>query len=504
MVSLSSYQPSQYSEILHVDPATGSYRVQRLPLANEFFREQGLSAFTLASEQRDLNQAVQQQLIDCFLDTACAERWLQAAQAGLCLRSYVSHRVLAACRRLAARFAGYLGHRPLRYQELLPYVLDDDGKRLILVIDQQQRLLQATGKLDNLAYIRFSVEVLRRFDPTAQAVPNLDVWIYYQTQQHAEIRRLLSEYGLSLFTDWALLNRVSPGQLAQLSDYEQLIVQAFHAVYRRDRRLLTRSETRQRCTEPSQAQLAEMLTRLAPAMAESLTPTALLQALRRIAAQLRCQEVWRKRGAPLAESIEARQEASCWEIADSDSSTIAALEAQETDQVCQQLLQQALTDSIEESLRESLRALQQRRRYAKLADCLIPALRLLYEDGRSQGEIAQALALSNQSQVSRLLNLKQLLAQVRFKTLAKLMQLLAQSSLGVPVDRLDDAHLDQLTQRLEQFLDAEVFAPAIAELKGTKRGESLYAEQLRHCLQHYAHPAKTAHPAIARGDQSRC
>ncbi|MEO1402947.1 MAG: hypothetical protein AAFV72_17105 [Cyanobacteria bacterium J06635_1] len=480
MVDLSRYALSQYCEILRIDPATGGCTPQLLPLAR-IFLDRAFENIAVGDSpvSPQPHQSIQRTLFENFLADCQPEHWEQMAQAGLCLRSRTSYSILAACRKISARFAGYEGSARLRYQDLLPCVLDDDGQRLVVIDSNKQRELSA-GELKPLLYVPFTVQMLSRFDPQAQTQLNLDSWAYHQTQQHSEVRRLLSEHGFSLFTDWALLNRVGQQQQAQFSAPEQAIIQAFHAVYRRDRRQLARQQARQRCVEPNSTQLDEMLTLLQGAVPPDLNPSQLLSMLKQIATQLRHQEIWRKRGAPLADSIDAkRATVNTWEIVDP---VAPQLETEDIRSACQQVLQQALQKGIAESLIDYIRALKQRRKYAKLADRVVPALKLLYGEGKSQSEVATALNLSNQSQVSRLLNLKQLLGQVRLKTLTHMIGLLGQQELGLQTpDRAEP-----MVHRLEEFLDAEIFIPAIAELRTSKRGESLYADYLRHCLETFS------------------
>lgn len=505
--SLSRYSLAQYCEILRIDPATGHYKALPLSIARAFLDaklkkniDEGDGSISFED-----HQFIQRALFAEFLTDCLPQHWEQIAHSGLCLRSCLSYSILAACRKISARFSGYEVPKKLRYQDLLSYVLDDDGQHLIVVESDQSRELHA-GELRTLVYVPFAIEVLRRFDPQAQAQLNLDSWAYYQTQQHPEVRRVLSEYGFSLFTDWALLNRVGQQQLAQFSPPEQAIIQAFHGVYRRDRKQLARQQARQRCVEPSSAQLAEMLAALQGKVPPDLTPPQLLSILKQMASQLRRQEIWRKRGAPLADSIEARQATvKTWEIVDTaPADPIAQLATQDVRGVCQQLLQQALQQGIEDSITDYIQALRQRRRYAQLADRVIPALKLLYVEGKSQNEVATALNLSNQSQVSRLLNLKQLMGQVRFRTLTRMIGLLRQRGLGVSLP--ESVCAGPLAERLETFLDTEIFIPAIAELRTAKRGKSFYADHLRQYIETYDSSLETPsenhyETALSRGEK---
>ena len=147
------------------------------------------------------------------------------AQAGLCLRCYVSEPILKACQKIASLFAG---DKSFTYQDLLPFVLNDDGKALVVLdADGNTQLKLDNGGVQSATYKIFAVEVLRTYKPNSQASMSLDNWAFLQTKQHAELKNFLSEFGFQHLSDWALLNRVRPKQLEQLSEFDRHFSRGF-------------------------------------------------------------------------------------------------------------------------------------------------------------------------------------------------------------------------------------------------------------------------------------
>ena len=111
----------------------------------------------------------------------------ERAQAGLCLRCYVSEPILNACRKIDRLFGD---DRAFTYRDLLPFVLNDDGKTL-MVLDSDGKTyltLDPTGKPQTTAYQCFSLQILRTFKPNAQSSMSLDNWTYLQTKQNPELK----------------------------------------------------------------------------------------------------------------------------------------------------------------------------------------------------------------------------------------------------------------------------------------------------------------------------
>ncbi|MDJ0708154.1 MAG: hypothetical protein QNJ46_33190, partial [Leptolyngbyaceae cyanobacterium MO_188.B28] len=306
-----------------------------------------------------------------------------------------------------------------------------------------------------------------------------------------EIKNFLSEQGFCTLSDWALLNKVSEGVIDQFPERDRALINAFHAVYRRDRRRQPQHRG-QRCADPTAAQLTEMIHRLQERGLTIPFPERLNNDLKRIASRLRQYEVWHRSGAPLAESLEGSQpDAEGYrQFPDlKTANTLDEIALQEMKAFCRQQLVECLDWAIKQGLEDHIQNLRQRRNYSAFAPKVIPALRLLYCQGKSQGEIATDLGMNNQTQVSRVLNLKTLLSQVRLRTVTKFLQALLEQ-----IDDLDSTRLStdpdysrNLMHQLELFVDAEVFQAAAAEIRTSKNRslESMYAQRLRrYILQH--------------------
>ena len=176
----------------------------------------------------------------------------ERAIAGLCLRCYVSYPILKACQTLDNRFGG----ASFTYQDLLPFVLNDDGKSL-RIIDKDGTQLVLTEVPTPSSYPLFTLEILRTYKPNSSSSRSLKDWAYLQTKQNKELQNFLSEFGFKHLSDWALLNKARPKQLERLSDRDRHLISAFHSVSRRDR-LQQRQKGIHKCPDPSEAQLQEM------------------------------------------------------------------------------------------------------------------------------------------------------------------------------------------------------------------------------------------------------
>ncbi|WP_421656769.1 hypothetical protein [Leptothermofonsia sp. ETS-13] len=478
---------SRYWEILRLDPASQGrgYRRQSVAAALEFFQEQFPDMATIANPATTISpdRAIQALLFSLFRATKA--ELVTVARAGLCLRCYVSYPILYACKKIARQLSA---SGRFTYQELLPFVLNDDGRSLIILGEDRktQLVLNEHGAVP-LRFPVFTVEVLRKFDSNSPTHSRLDTWVYYQTRQNQDIKDFLSERGLSYLSDWALLNRARMKQLATLLPAERQIVEAFHAVYRRDRRHAHAIAVR--CPDPTPAQLQEMLTLLQKADSSVRSPDHLQRELQRIAKQLRQYAVWNRSG-PVSEALEVTHPEIEIERELPDPNTTNALEdleRQEVREFCHCQLMACLDWGICQTLREQLNHLKQRPRYASLASKFVPALQLIYVEGWSQSEVASRLEMTNQSQVSRIVNIKNLLSQVRLKTTEKLVQSLLDMASYFNPGKISSHpdYLRNLMVLVEDFADVEVFQAAATEIMTTKNRSlnSVYAQRLRYYIQ---------------------
>ncbi|NEP77381.1 MAG: hypothetical protein F6K39_03840 [Okeania sp. SIO3B3] len=146
----------------------------------------------------------------------------------------------------------------------------------------------------------------------------------------------------------------------------------------------------------------------------------------------------------------------------------------------------ALMNAIEGVLSQRLEKLQKSAWYSEFAPHFLPSLRLIYCENKSQREIAQEFKINNQSQVSRILKLKQMLKQIREEVMEKMLQiLLNQAKLNSSQGVLDPKTLDSLIELLSRYLDETVFLEAVKENstgRKYKKMTSLFAKKMRYYL----------------------
>ncbi|OZH52679.1 hypothetical protein AFK68_22770 [Hydrocoleum sp. CS-953] len=142
-------------------------------------------------------------------------------------------------------------------------------------------------------------------------------------------------------------------------------------------------------------------------------------------------------------------------------------------------------------LSQRLHKLQKSAWYSEFAPHFLPSLRLIYFHNKSQSEVAQEFNINNQSQVSRILKLKQMLKQIREQVMEKLLQiLLKKANLNSSQGVLDANAFDSLIELLSRYLDETVFIEAAKEIstgRKYKKMTSLFSEKMRYYLK-YSQP----------------
>ncbi len=230
---------SKYWQLVGID-ASGKRKMREIPAAKAFFTET-FGDFTAKDNIPDSD--IQHQLIK-----KCRDGNSEASQlAECCLRCYISWLIEQVCWQLAAKFRE---HHGFSCSDLLPYVLDDDG-----------RLRQ------NSSYKCFSLEILESFNPQKSS---LAVWASMKVKQHPGLLQFLWESGVYLVSDWAILNDTQPKQLERifrefhcLTELEiqraKHILEAYHAVYRAQRLQQRTKIIRTKCPAPTFEQLREIV-----------------------------------------------------------------------------------------------------------------------------------------------------------------------------------------------------------------------------------------------------
>ena len=403
---------------------------------------------------------------------------LQQAQAGLCLRCYVSLPILRACQKLDSLFAG---DKAFSYQDLLPFVLNDDGEKLLIVDENKTQLIVDGEKLTPSTYRVFSLDVLQSYRQGSLDNMSLDNWTFLRTKQHPELKSFLSEFGFKPFSDWALINRIQVNQLARLADSDRQIVEAFHAVYLRDRR---QKKISGRCSAPTASQLSEINSLLIKQGIEIADHRALLAALKQIGTQLREFDIWQAR-APL--EIEDNETGQYRLRADLPAYSMdeVELEDQAFLNFINQQLARSLTEAIKAAIAIKQKKLSKSKRYAPFADSYRPGLLRYYQEGISLKAIGQQLGMNNWDQTRRILNPGELLSHVRLLTIQTFLeQILKQAQAkGFTSNPPQPDYLASLMSQIETFLDEKLFIAAAAELK-TGKNRSLDSEYAQYLVRY--------------------
>jgi hypothetical protein len=403
---------------------------------------------------------------DALLDLEGADRRLQQALLGvwqgqdsghdlaqMSLRCWISHQIRNTCVSLAQRYGDRHG---LEAADLFPLVLDDNGHA-------------------EPTYRPLSLEILTSFDP---AKASLGTWCNLLTKSHPALTRLLLEKGIYLASDWAILNDSEGERVRRIlreyhlwSDFEidqavELLAR-YQAVYQRDRLRQRQAGQTGRCPEPTPAQLQEMM--------PSLSPKAVKVQLKHLASQLRQYRIHARSGNP--QIYQPQDDGELERLggsqtrfeAEDDSNTFLRRYRQALDQLLGQTIAEAIAANVS---RLSRRTPPQDRPY-------VQGLHLRLCEGVSMTQIAPRIGLTSQVQVTRLLNLKRLRADVRHLLVPQLTAAVRQEAAElVSADRLRtlDATLETLLSEQVDTLMAD--AAAEAQSPKPRKVKSRFAARL--------------------------
>ena len=132
--------------------SSGRYYCKTFPNIQTWFLQSFLSDLDDTSER--------------YVQDTLVERWQaggeDAAIAELSLRCFISHHIYSTCRHLAQQFGQHYGFRTT---DLLPYVLDDNGR------------------LSNV-YRPFTLEILERY---SSSKAKLSTWTIHLTKNHRNL-----------------------------------------------------------------------------------------------------------------------------------------------------------------------------------------------------------------------------------------------------------------------------------------------------------------------------
>ncbi len=212
--------------------AAGNRQVQSIPSAETFFNQVFAQLIDVLTAN---NKDIQLQLLNLYGDTSDDK----SVNAQRCLLCFISWEIEKVCLNLEKQF-GISGGFTSR--DLLPYVLDDDGR------------LQWKS-----SYQCFSLKILQSFDVNQSS---LSSWTNRKVRQRPALSKFLLECGIYLLSDWAILNDTQPKQLERiLSQFHSLTVTeiqqnqwllaSYHAVYRAQRLQQRQSGKTRKCQPPT-------------------------------------------------------------------------------------------------------------------------------------------------------------------------------------------------------------------------------------------------------------
>lgn len=440
---------SNYWQLVKLDSA-GKRRVEIMISAKDYLYH----LFPDSLEQTEITDSTIQSELWRKFQSDDAER----DRAELCLRCFISHQVDQACLNLALKFGQRNGFTHL---EVLPFVLDDDGR-------PQRSNYRSLWKT-----------ILESFNPAKAA---LSTWVNLQVKQHSELKRFLLEHGVYLVSDWAILNDTKPKQLQQVLEpieipYASELLESFHAVYRDDRLKQKLSATRQLCQPPTIEQLERISIELFNRTQKKMSSEAILNQLNAIAQKLRRARIVARGGSVETTSLDQPE---IRPLVDQIQSPCEDEEVSEFLKFYQDQFLICFDQAIATVIPTVLENLQRKQ---KPEEAFLTALHLFHCQGRSMSEIAPQVGLKKQYEVTRLLKLAELRADIRQRSLSELRdRVMDQAKLYANVDRLG-----QLEQQVDVILEqqfASIVEEAEAEAQSPVRNQprSLFARRLCHYL----------------------
>ncbi|MEL7084470.1 MAG: hypothetical protein AAF268_07435 [Cyanobacteria bacterium P01_A01_bin.3] len=455
-----------------------------------------------------------------------------AQMAEVCLRCYISNAIEQVCVQLEGQFGGKHG---FTRHNLFPFVLDAGTP------------LRQSRRSARVGYQSVTDSILKTYDPHRGS---LTTWTVRLVRRNRELNGYLLECGVYLISDWAILNDTSPRQLKRvLSEFHTLtdteirdasqLLDAYHSVYRRDRMLQRQAGPVGRCAQPSTEQLLRMAaclrersslqnrlnghepldppptydaalddaelddSELDDAALAGTTPASsvgfegdaqplltepprLLAQLQQLAERLRQYRIHVRGGPSLAtESLEGngayRAEAL---LATSANGNELQEEYGEFIEYYHEQFSSCMDLAIADTIERWVTTMQ--RKKSSKHQQFLQALSLFHDRGMSMGDIAPLVGLKAQYQVSRLLKLKELRADIRQSLLLALRDRVKLQAERYHSDIRDLQEVDrQIEAVLSEQVD-DVLYEAAAEASVAQKtvpNRSLYTRRLCQYLQ---------------------
>jgi hypothetical protein len=425
---------SRYWQLVKIDGA-GRRQIQEISAAKAFFVDVfpaiasgGGNGIADNTDRHVPDAEIQLQLLQLSRD-APADRCLLAQR---CLLCFISWQIEQVCLQLAAKFGSVHG---FSCADLLPYVLDDDGR------------LQPDGTYQSL-----SQKILQSFNPQQSS---LTTWTTTRVKHDAALNQFLLECGVYMVSDWAILNDTRPQQLERIFrefyaltppeiQQAQQLLESYHAVYRTARLQQRSLSIGGKCTTPTTQQLQQIATLLQSQTLKSETVMTLLQ---KLATQLREYRIHVRGGSLPTKSLDAI-------TANEYTDTSKALDNEDEQTEFLQLYRPQFLACLEQALaivtQSRVNRLQQKK--GEKAKKFLQALKLFHCQNLRMTEIADSLGLRAQDAVTRLLKLKEFRADVR----QQLLLLLCNRVFDLAKNYSHPDRLITLEQQIKLALDEQI------------------------------------------------
>jgi hypothetical protein len=445
---------SKYCEFVKLDSSNNRW-IEIVAVAQNYLQQQfpGLTEMSDVAIQRHLWLQMRSDEKANTGDNYLAE---------ICLRCYISHQVYQVCLDLGAKFGCSNG---FSFQDLLPFVLDDEVLLTVQLKNAQPKNIQLKSSYQSLA-----TTVLKTFDPVKGS---LNTWVNRYVKQQPELKRFLLQHGVFLVSDWALLNDTNSKEMQRILtnmygltalEIKQTceLLRSYHAIYREERLLSRLTSSTLPCQVPTPEQLVRISRHLQTETGRVLSGDAVLRQLQAIATKLRRYRIGAQGGSvnsvpldraeiqPFVESSISRQE---------DEEQVEFL------QLYQNQFMESLDKAIAEVTEDFIIKLRHKRKFVEQS--FITALHLFHCKGESMSQIAPQIGLE-----TRLLKLNELRTDIR----QKLLLILRSQVIEIAKLFTDWQRLQNLDSQLEAILDEQItgiIQEAESEVKNPVRNQPL-------------------------------
>lgn len=388
---------SNYWNLVRLD-SSGKLQTTGISQAEQFLEQLNLLDFEDVSDLR-----VQERLVE--VKNSQDENSINAER---CLRCFISHHIKRACIQLYKMFGQKHG---FSRDELFGCTDSDTLVTLDYLVGNRSETI---GEDE---YHPLAIKILKKFDLNEG---KLSTWTNTCFRGSKELKAFLKEHGLLLITNWAILNDTDTTKvnkvLSEVYDLTpteiekaSILLSSYHSVYYGDR--LRNGQGRgNKCQPPTTEQLERIANLVEQQAKLSLSPEETLSRLEELANLLR-QDGINVRGGRIRQKSLDNPEI--------NTERIQADSASSEDDVHINFWLESYWQQFRQSLDESIKAVitnrfnnLQRRTPAK-ASKFITALKLFHCQEESMGAIAPQVGLKAQYQVTRLLKLGDLRADIR-------------------------------------------------------------------------------------------